>query len=287
MTHRIGLAVLVSALFCQLSPPVHASDTNLGLHRIGAAVARAKWTIDASFPGEKIIFEADHVFGRNATGSAEPGVLEERLKGVLNSHLQWGTGETSLEHYEIRLAPIVRQTTYEIETGSLQPARDFREWGAIRVNEDDPLGLDFYAEISILRLGRAWQKRLSNRPITYTIDLHTSAGWAWASSFDERYAKVSNPYSGVWSTLALEHDRWGQLYLSDRLITGTSLGSPKESMSREALIRFGYSRRIAGCFGLDFFIEKRSFNFSDEVLPSLYTKGKRYGVRVDCRFDKD
>lgn len=280
-SHRViaGLALLQTA-FC-----VYGQDSiEFGQNRIGAAVAGAEWTIDKAFPGTKFIFEADYTFGRGDAGSAQPDERDERLLGVLDAHLQWGQGETGLEYYDMKFAAIVRQRTHEIEPGRLDPARDFLEWGTVRLSEDDPLGVDNYAEIGILRLGRAWQKRSLNRPITFTIDLHTSFGWAWAESFDPRYADVSNPYTGVWMHFAMDHDKWGKLYTADRVVSGTSLGSPKDSMSREARIRFGYHRRIAGCFDLDVFVEKRSFNFSDEQMPSLYTKSKRYGAQLQCRF---
>jgi len=282
MRKMLAMAAFVGSAFW-LALGASAEGIDLGERRIGGALARADWTIDKAFPGEKLMFEAQHAFRRRAMESPGPSVRDERLSGVLRAELQWGKGETGLERYDVYIAPVIRQRIYRIEPGSLQPARDFREFGAVRFDSDDPLGLDSYAEISIARLGRAWQKRASSRPITFTIDLQVSAGWAWARSFDERYANVSNPYTGMWSTLAFEHDKWGQVYMADRLITGTSLGSPKDSMSREARIRLGYVKRIGGCFHFEAFLEKRSFNFSDEVLPSLYTKGKRYGVQVDCR----
>lgn len=275
---------LAAFAFLQSTLSAHAQYIDLGENRIGGGGAGAEWTIDKAFPGNKFLLGASYVFVRGDTNSQERGVLDERLFGALNSALQWGQGETGLEYYDITLASIVRQRTYEIEPGRVRPARDFWEWGRVRVSEDDPLGVDSYAELGILRAGRAWQKRLANRPITYTVDLQVSIGWAWARSFDPRYSNVSNPYEGVWMQLAIEHDRWGMLYTVDRVVTGTSLGSPKASMSREARIRFGYLKRIAGCVLFDLFVEKRSFNFSDEVMPSLYTKAKRYGADFVCRF---
>ena len=56
------------------------------------------------------------------------------------------------------------------------------------------------------------------------------------------------------------------------------------STSREARIRFGYFNNIYRCMTVDVFVEKRSFNFADPVLPDLYTKSKRSGVEIGCQF---
>lgn len=283
MTFRY--AILAGLLLAQFAQRAYGrDDLEFGQNRVGGAVASAHWTIDKAFPGRKFIFEFDYTFARRDITSAETSERNERLAGVLSSHFQWGQGETGLEYYDIKIAAYVRQRTYAIEPGRLNPARDFLEWGAVRLSEDDPLGVDSYSELSVLRLGRAWQKRLTNQPITLTVDLQTSVGWAWAESFDPRYRKVSNPYTGLWTHLSIEHDRWGMLYTADRVVTGTSLGSPRESMSREARVRFGYFKRLSACFSIDVFVEKRSFNFSDEQMPSLYSKGKRYGAQFACRF---
>ena len=86
--------------------------------------------------------------------------------------------------------------------------------------------------------------------------------------------------------LAVEHKDWGRVYTDDRIVAGYTLGSPAtgDATSREARVRFGYDKRFGNRLKLDVFLEKRSFNFADPVLPDLYTKAKRYGAEIAYLF---
>ena len=87
-------------------------------------------------------------------------------------------------------------------------------------------------------------------------------------------------------TLGFRHDTLGMIYTDDRVVVGYTLGSPAHGgpTSREARIRFGYFNQFYRCLALDLFFEKRSFNFADAVQPDLYTKSKRTGVELACKF---
>ena len=99
---------------------------------------------------------------------------------------------------------------------------------------------------------------------------------------------LPNPTTGFLVNLTVDIPVFGALYSDDRIVQGYTLGSPatNASISREARIRFGYFRRLPKCLAIDVFIEKRSFNFADPVMPDLYTKSKRYGAELSCLFGK-
>ena len=282
--------IIIGLLFTQsvIATDSWDLDTNFG----GLAVADADWTINKVFPGTKIIFDGRYSIKRDmAKGPTQddccrPLEPAKRMIGIIDAHLQWGEGETGLEYAIVAVTPWAFQRNTPASEG-FGPIRDTLEFGVVQGGFDDPLGIDSYSEITFVRASRTWGfKTRDESPWTFIVGLKVSFGWAWADSFMDVYKDVSNPIAGMFTYLAVEHERFGRLYTDDRIVPGFTLGSPatNASTSREARIRFGYFNNFYRCMTVDLFVEKRSFNFADPVLPDLYTKSKRSGVEIGCQF---
>jgi hypothetical protein len=130
-------------------------------------------------------------------------------------------------------------------------------------------------------LTRISRKHLA--PVAILVVSTASAGDLW--DIDETCQDVANPIIGSWWRGTAGRQSWGRIYIEHRIVSGFTFSSPARggSVSREATARFGYVRSMKGCLDLELFMEKRSFNFADSVLPHLYTKSKRTGVAISCR----
>lgn len=263
---------------------------DLNENYLNFAIADAAWTIDEDFPGTKLIVGARYSMAQDTVpypaGGCDcvvrPGV--RGMWGTLASHLQWGEGESGLEHGYLSVMTRSLLRNYVPESGRLSTLRDSLEWGGVLVGKDDPLGVEDYTEITVARLGRTWAYGMRRSAWTALLGLGASAGHAWATSTDPLYSDVSNPTLGAWFTLGLHHPRWGRAYVEQRVINGFTFSSPSagDSTSRVARFRFGYLFRLHGCLGMELFVDKRSFNFSDHRLPDLYTKSRRIGAEFSC-----
>lgn len=179
------------------------------------------------------------------------------------------------------------QRNTKLEAKRFMGVRDTLELGQLLYSFDDPLGIDYYTELTLVRAGRSWGYKLTEgSPWSLTLGVKAFLGWAWASSVEDAYKDVSNPFFGGYTMLALSHATWGQLYTDDRVVAGYTLGSPAtgKSISREARIRFGYFKKFEPGWTIDLFFEKRSFNFSDPELPDLYTKARLVGGLIGYQF---
>ena len=281
-------------LSCMSTAAVAAPYWDLSENFVGLAIADADWTINETFPGTKIILDGRYTLKRDQVKDPAGGLVRpreqtdpaDRLIGVIDGHFQWGEGETGLEYAIVSVAPIAFERVYAPAAG-FSVAHDTWEWGVVRVGFDDPLGIDSYAELNIVRAGRTWAyKRTAQSSWTIEYGLKGSVGVAFAESIVPEYEDVSNPIYGAYGLLRLKHERFGELYTDDRVVSGFTFGSPATngSTSREARIRFGYLNQFYRCVTLDVFFEKRSFNFADPVLPQLYTKSKRIGAQLGCSF---
>jgi hypothetical protein len=281
-------------LFCVSASAVAAPFWTLSENFVGVSIADADWTIDESFPGTKIIFDGRYTLKRDQVNNPAGGLVRgrentdpaDRLIGMIDAHLQWGEGETGLEYAIVSVAPIAFERFYA-PTAGFSVAHDTWEWGVVRVGFDDPLGIDSYAEFDIVRASRTWAyKRTAQSSWTIEYGVKGSAGFAFAESIVPEYEDVSNPAYGIYAQLRIKHDRFGEIYTDDRIVTGFTFGSPatNSSTSREARIRFGYLNQFYRCLTADVFFEKRSFNFADPVLTDLYTKSKRVGAQLGCSF---
>jgi hypothetical protein len=283
--------LLAGVLFATLSSA--ADPWNVNENFVSFAVADAHWTIDEVFPGTKLIFDGQYSIRRGPGEPPERGcdcevaATSERMVGTFAAHLQWGEGESALEYTRLSFTSWASQTEYELVARALRRVRDTTEWGVIQGGFDDPLGVNSYAELTAVRRGWTWGYKLSDEsPWLFTMAVNVSGGYAWADSIDPTYREISNPIVGTWGNLTVDHERWGRLYLTQRVVNGFTLSSPAAGgpVSREARARFGYFRQFSRCLTIDVFGEKRSFNFSDPVLPDLYTKSKRVGLEVGCVF---
>jgi hypothetical protein len=267
---------------------------NLSEDFAGVAIADAAWTVDESFTGTKFIFDGRYTLKRDQVNNPAGSLVRprentdptNRLFGVIDTHLQLGDSDTGLEYAIVSVAPIAFERFYAPKAG-FSVAHDTWEWGVVRVGFDDPLGIDSYAELDIVRAGRTWAyKRTMQSAWTIEYGVKGSAGLGFAESVDPKYEDVSNPIYGMYAQLRFKHDRFGEIYTDDRIVTGFTFGSPatNSSTSREARIRFGYLNQFYRCLTADIFFEKRSFNFADPTLPDLYTKSRRMGAQLGCAF---
>ena len=290
-THFRTLGALAAVVLAAV--PAHAIDLwSIGEDFAAFSMADAHWTVDESFPGRKLIFEGRYTVRRETAdapvsdGAGEPVAIPERLLGTFTTELQWGKGETDLEYGVLRFTAYASQRDFSPAPGGLQPLRDTLEWGVLRFIEDEPLGMDSYAELTVARVSRTWGYRRPDSLWSATVGLNVSGGFAWADSHDETFQDVSNPIAGTWIKGTASRRGWGTIYLEQRVVNGWTFSSPDRggSVSREARARFGYQRGLGSCLNLEVFAEKRSFNFADPRGANLYTKSKRVGIQLACAF---
>ena len=288
---RTTCAIVLGVLFATALPA--ADPWNINENFVGFAIADADWTIDKVFPGTKLIFDGQYSIrrgpGKPSTRDCEcePPPIPDRMLGTIGAHLQWGEGETGLEYAYFSGTALAYQRNFDPVGAKFRPVRDTLEFGNVRGGFDDPLGIDSYAEVNLVRGGRTWGYKLSDQsPWLFTLGIKVSVGYAWADSFDPTYQDVSNPTIGTWVNGTIKRERWGELYIEQGVVNGFTLSSPARggSVSREAVFRFGYFNQFHRCLTVDLFVDKRSFNFSDPNLVDLYTKSRRTGVELGCVF---
>jgi hypothetical protein len=283
-THVVLIATFVAS-------PVYAADVwDVGEDFLGAAIADEHWTIDESFPGTKVIVAGRYTLRRGEIESrtpacqCEPLPAPERLIGTFGGHLQWGQGESDLEYGVASFTSWAWKRDLAADAAR-EPPRETLELGVVKVRQDEPLGIESYVELTAARIARTWAFRPPESPWHFTVGANLAGGYAWAESTDERYRDISNMIVGTWAKGTVSREKWGSIYLEQRVENGWTFSSPARGgpVSRAAAARFGYTNRLfQGCLGIELFAEKRSFNFADPDGPSLYTKAKRVGIEVSC-----
>ena len=281
------ISTLVASLLGASAVMAGEWEWDISENSFALGLADQSWTVDKPvYEGSKFLADGHYVIGRSSRETETPGIGREDLKGVLDADLQWGFDESEFEVAKLTITPWATEWEHNRETQRrFRVALDQLEWGVVQAGYDDPLGLDKYTEITAVRAGRTWSyKRTDASAFSFYLGAKASVGWAWAESIDPRY-EASNPFSGIGMTLGMEHEKLGLLYTDDRIVTGYTLGSPTgETTSREARIRFGYMKKIYKCMTIDVFLDKRSFDFQDSDLPDQYTKAKRFGAEISCKF---
>lgn len=260
---------------------------------VSAAVGYEEKTNDKQYEGTKFIIDAQYVL------KSETGEISEKLQccawpsqpeyfyGLLDTEIRWELDETDLEYFRLGLTPWATMW-YQAQDSSdkLQTKWDQLELGAMRYVTDDVLEVESYFELSVLRAGRVGNYSWSEKsPFTVVLGMQASAGWAWAESMDPVYSKVSNPFTGIFFNISLDHEHWGSFYTRDRFVNGFSFSSPGRGhpTAREANVRFGFiKQQVINCFALDAYIEKRSFYFNEGDLPGLYRKSGTVGLELSC-----
>jgi hypothetical protein len=285
-----GKAVDEAISFDWLYPA--ADPWNVNKNYASFSIADADWTIDEVFPGTKLIFDGRYAIrkgpgkpsSRSHLGEYKP--IPDRMVGTIGAHLQWGEGETELEYARLYFTTLAHQRVFTPRPGNFKPLRDSVEWLVIQGGQDDPLGINYYGELTLVRAARTWYWQPSRSAWLFTVGASGSAGYAWAESTNELYKSVSNPIIGGSIKLAVNHPRWGHLYTEQRVVDGFTLSSPARggAVSREARFRFGYITQLYRCLSLELFVEKRSFNFADPERANLYTKSRRTGLALGCAF---
>lgn len=288
---RACLLLLIPA--CIFSIRVNAETWDVRDNSVGVAFAyEDKTSNDALYEGAKLFVEGKYVYKSEAGETSERRRCcsmpsrPEFLYGLVDGQLRFGFDGTGLEYVALGFTPWA--TLYEptIEsTKRLRVTSDLVELGAVRYISDDPLEVDYYLELSLLRAGRAgiyqWNK---NSPYTITGGVQASFGWAWAESGVPGYSTVSNPFAGIFFKLAFEHDDWGDFYMANRFVNGFSFSNPSRGHPtvREARVNFGYLKEITDQLTLDIYLEKKSFYFDEGGLPELYRMSR--AVAIDFKW---
>ena len=277
---------LLLAASLVLTSTAQADNWDLGQNSLTAGIGDVDWTIDPKFHGTKLLLGGRYIFAREAaTAYKEPDA--EILKYRIDlQDFQVGDSETDLEYVVAGFTYWTYQKKQDIKSSRrFNTVRDQLELLQLNASYDDSLGLDYYYELNAGRIGRFWSYRHSEgSPFTITLGLSGSLGWAWANSKDPRYADVSNPTMGIWNVFIFGHERWGQLYIDYRTVSGYTLGEPKSTTSREGNARFGIRRDFSNKLALDFFGEKRSFHYGAFDIPDLYTKARRIALEATYKF---
>ena len=262
-----------------------ADNWDLARNSLRLGVANVGWTVSEDFQTKKLLLDAGLVFER-VDQPANGDKSREQLNYLFDARLEFGNTPKKLDYTVLAFTYRAYQISRNLMSSrSVQIVRDQLELVKLITGYDHTLNVDYYTELEAGRLGRFWSYRpFDKSSFTLTLGLNASLGWAWTSSIDTRYASVSNPVMGIWNVLILEHRRWGQIYFDRRVKNGLDFGTPDETNSREANLRFGYRKDFTGCVALDIFAEKRSFLYSSFDMPDLYDKTKRVGVEMICQF---
>ena len=203
--------------------------------------------------------------------------------GTFGGHLQWGQGESDVDYGTASFTSWAWKRDLSADAAH-EPPRETLELGAVKVSQDEPLGIESYIELTAARIARTWAFQPSESPWRFTVGANLGGGYAWAESTDERYIIV-DIIVATWAKGTVSRGRWGSIYLEQRVENGWTFSSPARGgpVSRAAVAGVGYANRpFEGCLGFELFAEKRSFNFADPDGPSLYTKAKRVGIEVSC-----
>lgn len=258
---------------------------------LGASLAyEGKTSNDAKFEGTKLFIDGQYVFKSKAGETSDRRQCcampsrPEYFYGLLDAQLRWGFDGTGLERVYLDFTPWAILWEPSIEnSNNLRATSDLLQLGAVRYIADDPLEVDYYLELSLFRAGRtgiySWSKA---SPFAITGGVEASTGWAWAESQDSTYSTVSNPFAGIFFTLALEHDKWGNIYMNNEFVNGFSFSNPSRGHPtvREAHVKFGYITQMFRDITLDIFFEKKSFYFDEGGLPGLYRMSRAGGIEL-------
>ena len=289
-------ALLVASLIATSS--AFADDWDINQNFVKVGIVDAAWTIDPNkYEGTKALVDARFTINRKMIEPKQteeccpPKPPAERLIGVLDGDFQFGDSDTGLEYVVVAATPLAYQRNTDLKAKKFMIVRETLEFGQLLYSRDDPLGVDYYVEFTAAKAGPTWTYRHSEEsPWSFIFGVKASLGWAWASSVDPIYKDVSNGILGIFNQLAVAHEKLGRLSFQWRLVNGWSISNPTASSSgsasREAQIRAAYSKKFKSGFTIDLIAEKRSFNFSDPVIPSLYTDSRRLGVEAGYQFKK-
>lgn len=275
----------LAATLLVVSSPA-ADPWDLARNSVALGIADVDWTISDEFHGTKLLLGARYHFSREAATAFDQPDADILRYRIDLTEFQVGDSKTGLEYAVAGFTYWTYQKKQAAATvGKFSTERTQLELLQVNASFDDSLGVDYYAELNVGKIGRFWTYRHSDSsPFSFTFGLNGSLGWAWASSLDARYGDVTNPTMGLWNVFIFGHDRWGQFYVDSRVVSGYTFGEPKSTTSREALARFGIRRDFGDNLALDFYGEKRSFHFAAFDIPDLYTKARRIALELTYTF---
>jgi len=155
------ISVLVACLIATSS--ALADSWNINRNHVNVGAVDAAWTIDpAKFEGTKGIIDARYTIHRKmgevpqTKDCCPPQPPAERLIGVLDGHFQFGGSDTNLEYLVLAATPLAYQRNKEFKAGRFTTVRDTLEFGKVMYSEDDPLGMDYYTEVTLAQGSRTW-----------------------------------------------------------------------------------------------------------------------------------
>jgi hypothetical protein len=265
-----------------LQEPTLEDRFDLGLSSLSIGISDVELTVSEEFEGTKGRFGLQHAFVRETDSSAGAQTREENLKYLVDAQLEVGDSDSDLQYAAFAFTYSADQDTRALKKdGKVRPVRDQFELGKLIASFDDTLGLDYYYELRAVQVGRHWAYRPStDSPLTFTVALRGSLGWAWAESEDDQYDSMSNMTMGFLPAFTAEHRRLGRLYADYRIVNGFDIGNPTGTYSRLGYVRLGYRLALSRRYALDVFFAKRSFNVSDSEQADLYTKTRLLGIEL-------
>ena len=156
----------------------------------GAAIAEEDKATNPKFNGTKLFLDGPYFF------KSEVGEVSEKRKccalpakpeyfyGMIEGQLRFGFEGTGLEYVMLDFVPMAALYEPTVESSNnLRATADGLKLGAVRFISDDPLEVDYYAELSFFRAGRngiyQWNRE-SPAAITGGVQLLT--GWSWADA---------------------------------------------------------------------------------------------------------
>jgi hypothetical protein len=281
----------IAAALC-LTASAHAADPwDISEDFVSGMVVDEDWTVDEEFPGTKLAIGGRYTVSRGERQSrpracaCEPLPPAERMLVTIGGHVQWDAAESDIEFATLSVTSWSLDQQLDTAEKRLEPLRDTLELGVVQIGKDEPLGMESYIEADAVRVARTWALEKPDSPWRFTVGATLSGGFAWAESTNPAYEDVSNLTVGTWAKGTASRDRWGTVYLEQRVVNGWTFSSPARGgpVARSAVARAGYFNRLVNrCLTFELFVEKRSFNFADPDAPNLYTKAKRVGVEIGC-----
>ena len=161
-------ALLVASLIT--TSPAFANDWDINQNFVKIGIIDAAWTIDPQkYEGTKALVDARFTINRKmlepqqTEGCCPPKSPAERLIGVLDGDFQFGDGDKELEYLVVAATPLAYQRNTNLKAKKFMIVRETVEFGQVLYSRDDPLGVDYYVEITAAKAGPTWNYKFSDQ----------------------------------------------------------------------------------------------------------------------------
>ena len=252
----------------------HYSFLSIGLGEVG-------WTNSEVYHGDKLLLDGRYVFSQEQDNS-NPLFERTDSKHLIEGHLQWGGEDTKREYTMLTYTAAATKWDYALKPGDFQTTRDTVSWGEVMLSDDKTLGINYYREILIGKVGRSWAY-VANNGFQYGFSLQGAGGLAWSESDAANYGEVVNPVIGAWQHFFMKFNKYGMIYGDLETVAGIRFKEPKSTNSRRALARMGYRLNFGNTYTIETFLEKRTYLYDSFYTANLYTKARRVGINFSYK----